>query len=50
MLRLNPALDRVALAREFAAKGRLQIRDVLEPASADAIRKVLSDATPWGLA
>ena len=50
MLRLNPALDRVALAREFAARGRLQIRDVLEPASADATRKVLSDATPWGLA
>ena len=50
MLELNPALDRVALAHEFATKSRLQIRDVLAPAGADAVRKILADATPWGLA
>ena len=50
MLELNPALNRAALASEFAAKGRLQIQDALLPASADGLAKLLSNGTAWGLA
>ena len=47
MIRLNPALDVEALSREYALKGRLQIRDVLEPQSANEIHDVLASRTPW---
>ncbi len=49
LLALNPGLDVASLADEFAAKGWIQIRDVLTPQSAAAIRQVLIDDTPWGL-
>ena len=50
LLELNPNLDRRALGEEFAATGRLQIRDVLTPESASGILSVLATQTPWGLA
>lgn len=50
LLALNPALDRVALAKAFAINQRLQIRDVLEPAAARELRTILAQHTPWGLA
>ena len=50
LIQLNPALDRASLAAQFTAAGRLQIRDILEPASAERLRAILTDATPWGLA
>ncbi|WP_310476572.1 2OG-Fe(II) oxygenase family protein [Sandarakinorhabdus sp.] len=49
LLVLNPALDRAALAAEFARDGRVQIRDVLTAESAAAVLELLSQQTPWGL-
>ena len=50
LLELNPNLDLTAIAREFEAKGRLQVRDVLTEASAASIRALLDEATPWAMA
>ena len=50
LLELNPKLDRKALRNEFAAAGRLQIRDVLSPDSASGILSALASQTPWCLA
>lgn len=50
-LTLNPALDRRALARAFAANGGMvQITDLLVPESAARLYEVLLRATPWGVA
>jgi hypothetical protein len=49
LFRINPALDRAAVAARFAARGRVQIRDFLTPETAATIRDVLERATPWGL-
>jgi SM-20-related protein len=46
---LNPALDVDALARRFATDARVQVRDLLTPAAADALHDVLARQTPWGL-
>ena len=50
LLQLNTDLDREALSTQFAALGRLQIRDVLTEASAVRLRRLLAEETPWGLA
>lgn len=50
MLRLDPGLDRPALAAEFARTGRLQISDILTPESAGKLQRLLAEDTPWGLA
>lgn len=50
LFELNPAVDRVAAARCFAAEGRVQIRDFLSAGAAQTIHRVLSRETPWGLA
>ena len=50
MLTINPALDVERLAAEFAAKGRLQVRDVLAADSAATLQRILVEETPWGLA
>ncbi|MEQ8412707.1 MAG: 2OG-Fe(II) oxygenase family protein [Erythrobacter sp.] len=47
---INPALDRAALARRFAERGRVQVRDVLTAESAREILTVLARGTPWGMA
>lgn len=47
---LNPAQDVAALAREFAGTGRLQVRDLLTPRSADVLADVIQRQTPYGLA
>jgi SM-20-related protein len=47
---LNPALDRDALANAFASEGRVQVRDFLTDETAEEIHRILSAATPWGLA
>ncbi|AOL24403.1 Proline 4-hydroxylase (includes Rps23 Pro-64 3,4-dihydroxylase Tpa1), contains SM-20 domain [Erythrobacter litoralis] len=47
---INPALDRAALARRFAATGRVQVRDVLTPESAREVLTVLAKGTAWGMA
>lgn len=48
LFELNPAIDRAAIARRFAATGRAQIRDVLAPAAARALHEVIARQTPWG--
>ncbi|MEP9401030.1 2OG-Fe(II) oxygenase [Sphingomonas silueang] len=50
LLRLNPALDRAALARRFATDRRVQIRDVLTDDSARALHRLIAEQTPWGIA
>ena len=48
-LELNPALDAQHLASAYRAKHRLQIRDLLTEASAEAVLRAIEGA-PWGLA
>ena len=50
LFEINPALDRPALAADFAATGRVQIRGLLTQPAAQTIHRVLSRETPWGLA
>ena len=50
LFELNPALDRAALAADFAQHGRLQIRDVLTEQTAREIRDILVNQTDWGFA
>lgn len=46
---LNPALDRAALARNFAQSGRVQIHDFLTPSYAEKTHDVLRAHVPWSL-
>ena len=50
IFKLNPALDRAALAATFARDGRVQVRDLLTEEAAEEIYRILSGATPWGIA
>jgi SM-20-related protein len=50
LFRINPSLDRRALAERFAERRRVQVRDVLTPETAATVRRVLERETPWGLA
>ncbi|HEX8644809.1 MAG TPA: 2OG-Fe(II) oxygenase family protein [Allosphingosinicella sp.] len=50
LFEINPALDRRALAADFAATRRVQIREFLTEPAARTIHKILSRETPWGLA
>jgi SM-20-related protein len=50
MIRLNPALDVEELAQLYAARRRLQVRDILEEESAEHIYTLLSGRTPWWVA
>ena len=50
LFRINPALDRAALAARFAADRRVQIRNLLTPDTAATVHDVLARQTPWGLA
>jgi SM-20-related protein len=47
--RLNPALDRAALRRDFEQEGRLHVHDLLIPEAAARIHTCLAQETPWGL-
>lgn len=49
ILRINPDLDRDDLARQFAADGRVQIRDVLTDEAAQKVRQILFEQTQWEL-
>lgn len=50
MIRLNPALDADELARTYAERRRMQVRDFLEEASAERIHAMLAEQTPWWVA
>lgn len=47
---VNSAIDTAPLAEEFARKRRIQVRNVLTTPTAQALRKALTELTPWGLA
>jgi len=49
MLELNTQIDRKALAERFRAEGRVQVPDVLTHDSAERLRALLLQATPWQL-
>jgi SM-20-related protein len=44
---LNPALDREALAEEFARSKRIHITNILTQASAERVYRTLADETAW---
>ena len=50
LFKLNPALDRAALAAAFERDGRMQVRDLLTDEAAEEIFALLATGTPWGLA
>ena len=50
LFRINPKLERAALAAAFARDGVVQVRDVLTAEAASTILEVLMRETPWGLA
>ena len=50
LFQINPALDREALARDFYANARVQVRDVLTRETAEEIRSILNGQTRWGIA
>ena len=50
LFKLNPSLDRDALADEFTREGRIQVRDFLTNGAAEEIFQILSSRTPWGVA
>ena len=50
LFELNPDLDREELAQQFAATGRVQVRDILTRETAERIRSVLAQQTQWGIA
>lgn len=49
LFEINPQLDRTALAAEFAASKRLQIRDVLTEETARELRHIMDTQVPWGM-
>ncbi len=49
-IRLNSVLDRHALALGYANRGRVQVRDLFEPATAIRLYQCLLTETPWGVA
>lgn len=50
LLALNPGIDRHSLSAAFARDGRVQIRNVLDAASAEELRAILARQTNWGVA
>ena len=49
-IRLNPALDAEALARDYAQRRRMQVREILEEESAERVHSMLAQETPWWVA
>jgi Rps23 Pro-64 3,4-dihydroxylase Tpa1-like proline 4-hydroxylase len=47
---LSPSLDRAAIRAALAARGRVQVRDVLRPEAAEALHAVLARSTRFGIA
>jgi SM-20-related protein len=50
LFRLNPHIDRAAIARTLADQRFVQVEDFLAPAAADALHEMLRTQTPYGLA
>ena len=49
MFHLNPDHDAAELAKSYAVKSRMQVRDFFAPETADAIFDILRTQTPWGM-
>jgi len=47
---INNALDIEPYRRELAARGRVQVADILQPDAADALQRCLATEVPWQLA
>ncbi|MEP6633401.1 MAG: 2OG-Fe(II) oxygenase family protein [Luteimonas sp.] len=47
---INNALDIAVWRRELDARGRVQVRDYLQPDAADALHACLADQVPWQIA
>ena len=50
LFELDPGIDRVALARQFADYGRVQIPSLLTKETARTVSHILTHQTHWGLA
>ncbi len=50
LFELNPDIDRQALAAQFAPHRRVQVKDILTRQTAEEIRSILGQQTPWGIA
>jgi SM-20-related protein len=50
LFEINPDIDRAACARRYAERGRVQVRDVLTPETAEEIRTILQRGTHWSMA
>lgn len=50
LLSLRPRPDLADLRRQFDSTGRAQVADVLTPPSAEALRAILKEQVPWGIA
>ncbi len=50
LFEINPDLDRGALAKRFAERGRVQVRDILTEETAREIQMILARGTNWGMA
>lgn len=48
-IRLNPALDIASLRAAYATRGRIQVRDILEPAAAERLHEAMCAETAWNL-
>lgn len=46
---ISPKHDRAALAKQFASRRRLQIRDFLTERAALELHRILDEATEWGM-
>ena len=49
MFHISAAHDPAELAKLYAVKGRMQIRDFFEQGTADEISQILRTQTPWGI-
>ena len=50
LFELNPNLDRVALAKRFAADKRMQVENILTDETAHELREIMVRGTEWGVA
>jgi len=49
MLKLNPALDLAPYAEDYRRRGMVQVADLFDPASAEALLGLLARGVPWRL-
>ena len=50
LFEINPEIDRLELARRFLQNGRVQVRNVLTPQTAQELLSILKQQTRWSMA